>query len=80
MSTGNLKVFVVLSAILGVISFLWLLLDYLALTDIWQGGESNLDHEWVVVAISFVPIIFFHLCVFLTLILVFKSIKKKEAS
>ena len=51
----------------GTISFLWLILDYLALTDIWH-GETNLDLEWKIVAIGFIVHLIFYLSIAVTLL------------
>ncbi len=75
---AQLRILAWLTAGLGVISLFLLMADYLALTDIWRSREPDLQGEWLVVALSFVPIIFFHLCVFITLFFVFKSTKQAK--
>lgn len=46
--------------ILGFISFIFVIFDFLALHDIWH-GEPDVSGEWTVVSISFIPIAAFHM-------------------
>ncbi len=45
---------------MGLISFLFVIADYLALHDIWYNRESDLSGEWTVVTLSFIPFVLFH--------------------
>ncbi len=47
--------------ILGFISFICVVLDFLALIDIYkESGKYDVSGEWAFVIISFIPIIAFH--------------------
>ena len=47
--------------ILGFISFIFVILDFLALIDIYkESGKYDVSGEWAFVIISFIPIIAFH--------------------
>ena len=48
------------TVIMGLISFLFVIADYLALHDIWH-GENDLNGEWSVVTLSFIPFVLFHI-------------------
>lgn len=61
--------------IFGFISFIFVIFDYLALYDIWQ-GEQDLTGEWNIVSISFVPILAFYV---LFVIFVVVPILNKES-
>jgi hypothetical protein len=45
---------------MGLISFLFVIADYLALHDIWH-GENDLSQEWSIVTLSFIPFVLFHI-------------------
>jgi len=61
------KIFVLLTMILGIISFISKALDWLALTDIWKGQE-DVVMEWKVVTWGFVPQLLF---IVLALVLIY---------
>ncbi len=46
--------------ILGFISFIFVIFDFLALHDIWH-GEPDVSGEWTIVSVSFIPIVAFHM-------------------
>ncbi len=46
--------------IMGLVSFLFVIADYLALHDIWHNKEPDLSGEWTVVTLSFIPFVLFH--------------------
>jgi hypothetical protein len=56
------KIGLIATIILGFISFIFVILDYLALHDIYkESGEYDLSGEWAVVSISFIPFVAFHI-------------------
>jgi hypothetical protein len=48
------------TVLMGLISFLFVIADYLALHDIWHDREPDLSGEWTVVTLSFIPFVLFH--------------------
>lgn len=47
--------------ILGFISFIFVIMDFLALHDIYrESGEYDVSGEWIIVTISLIPIVTFH--------------------
>lgn len=74
----SLKNCALVSFFLGIISFIWLVVNFAALTDIWYANEPNLDVEWQVVSISFLPFTLFHISVFITLILLLKFLRQQK--
>jgi len=75
----SLKISAFTSFLLGIISFIWMVLDYAALTDIWHGLEPNYDAEWSVVSLSFIPLTLFHISVFITVILLFRYLRTQNS-
>lgn len=75
----SLKFSALISFLLGIFSFLWLVLDFAALTDIRHGWEPNFDAEWRVVSLSFIPLTFFHISFYVTMFLLFKFLKKQNS-
>jgi fumarate reductase subunit D len=47
------------TVIMGLISFLFVIADYLALHDIWH-GENDLSQEWSIITLSFIGFVLFH--------------------
>ena len=48
--------------ILGFISFIFIVMDFLALHDIYtESGKYDVSGEWTIVIFSFIPIIAFHI-------------------
>ena len=48
--------------ILGFISFIFIVMDFLALDDIYtESGKYDVSGEWTIVIFSFIPIIAFHI-------------------
>ena len=60
----KVSILYITTIVLGIVSALFLFLDYLALSDIWQGKETDLTLEWTIVSISFIPLILFHILFF----------------
>ena len=67
-----------ISLVLGVISLIWLALDFAALTDIWHGLEPNYDMEWQIVSWGFIPLTLFHISALVTLTLFLRANKKQQ--
>lgn len=71
--------------VLGILSFTWIFLDYLALKEIQASVVVDNNFEWVIVAISVIPFFLLHLFVFVQLFYIFrlkgkfKSFQKKLA-
>jgi hypothetical protein len=74
----TLKISAIVTLILGVISLLWLVADFAALTDIWHNNEPNLDAEWWVVSRGFIPLTLFHLSTLVTLFVLFNKLRKQQ--
>jgi len=61
--------------VLGLISFLFVIFDYLALTDIWH-GEADVTGEWTIVTISVFPIVAFHILFVIFVVIPFLNRKR----
>lgn len=65
--------------IIGILSLTWLFLDYLALKDVWVETGSEFSYRWIMIIVSGIILILFHLFVFLTLYYIFRlKIKYKS--
>ena len=72
----QLKIYAVISVVLGVLSIIGIVFSHLALTDI-SHGESNTEMEWKIVQAGFGIIILFHVFVFMTLYRLFIFLKNE---
>lgn len=73
----KLKYCAIISSIIGVISFLWLILDFLALTDVWH-GEPDLQVEWMIVSYGFIPHLLFYFSIIVTFVFLFSMLRKNK--
>jgi len=65
--------------IIGILSLTWLFLDYLALKDVWVETGAEFSYRWIMIIVSGIILILFHLFVFLTLYYIFRlKIKYKS--
>ena len=67
----GLRINIIISLILGIISFLWLIMDYLALTDIWH-AEPDPYLEWQIVTYGFIAHTVFYISIFITFLILFR--------
>jgi hypothetical protein len=74
----KLKISSVITILLGVISLLWIIYDYIALTNAVYEYGKNLIEPWRIVSIGFIPIILFHISAFVTFYLLFGFLKKQK--
>ena len=80
----KLKQSSIITLILGILSLTWLVLDYLALKEIWLKKAEAHNFEWIIVGTSALPLAAFYISVFFTLYLTFRfrmkynSEKKRE--
>ncbi|NCQ35673.1 hypothetical protein GW813_11520 [bacterium] len=56
----NPRRLMLITALCGLLSLVAFILGRLAMTDIYH-GEPDLDLEWTIVAVTFVPVLAFHL-------------------
>ena len=69
----------ILTLIFGFISFIFVIFDYLALHDIYKESEKfDVTGEWTVVAISFFPIVTFHILFAIYVALPFFNTRKEK--
>jgi len=62
----------IVTLILGFISFIFVIMDFLALHDIYrESGEYDVSGEWAIVSISLIPIVAFHLLFVIYVVLPF---------
>ena len=73
----KVKVSSIITLIAGIVSFLWLMAQFLCISDIAKGTEPDLSGEWFIVSYSYLPLTIFHLAVFLTIILFLISQRKQ---
>jgi hypothetical protein len=74
----KLKVSSVITILLGVVSLLWIIYDYIALTNAVYEYGKNLIEPWRIVSIGFIPIILFHISAFVTMYLLFAFLKTQK--
>jgi hypothetical protein len=65
------------TVIAGLISFLFVIADYLALHDIWH-GENDLSGEWTVVFFSFIPFVLFHTLFAIYVVFPYFNVRKSD--
>jgi uncharacterized BrkB/YihY/UPF0761 family membrane protein len=66
------------TVIMGLISFLFVIADYLALHDIWHSRESDLNGEWTVVNLSFIPFVLFYVLFAIYVVLPYFNAQKSD--
>ena len=69
-----LKISTIFSITLGILSFLWLIMDFFALTDIWH-GEPDTNLEWKIVSYGFLVHVVFYVSIAITFVLLFRDIR-----
>lgn len=74
----KLKISSVITIILGAVSLLWIIYDYVALTNAVYEYGKNLIEPWRIVSIGFIPITLFHISAFITFYLLFGFLKKQK--
>ena len=65
------------TVIMGLISFLFVIADYLALHDIWH-GENDLSQEWSIVTLSFIAFVLFHILFAIYVVFPFFNSQKSD--
>jgi hypothetical protein len=74
----KLKIFAIVTVILGIISLGWVIYDYLALTDISYNIGNDLVFKRRTVTMGFIPILLFHFFFFATMYLLFDFLKGQK--
>lgn len=74
----KLKISSVITILLGIISLLWLVYDYIALTNAVYDYGKNLIDPWRNVSLGFIPIILFHISAFVTIYFLFGYLKTQK--
>jgi hypothetical protein len=74
----KLKISSVITILLGAVSLLWIIYDYIALTNAVYEYGKNLLESWRIVSIGFIPIILFHISAFVTIYFLFGFLKKQK--
>ena len=74
----KLKISSVITILLGAVSLLWIIYDYIALTNAVYEYGKNLIEPWRIVSIGFIPIILFHISAFVTMYLLFSFLKTQK--
>ncbi len=69
----------IMTLIFGIISFIFVIFDYLALHDIYkESGKYDVTGEWTVVSISIFPIVIFHILFAIYVVLPFLNSRKEK--
>lgn len=71
----KLKISSIITILLAVIAGVFLVLDYLALTDINHNMESDLAQEWSIVSMSVIPIGGFFVSFLVMIVILFRYFK-----
>jgi hypothetical protein len=74
----KLKISSIITILLGAVSLLWIIYDYIALTNAVYEYGKNLIEPWRIVSIGFIPIILFHISAFVTMYLLFGFLKTQK--
>ncbi len=74
----KLKLGAYISGILGTVSILWVIYDYVILTNAVYKPEDFYSVVWRNISLGFVPIVLFHISVFITLYLLFNYLKNQK--
>jgi hypothetical protein len=74
----KLKFSAVVTILLGIVSLLWTIYDYIALTNAVYKYGDNLMDWWKNVSFGFIPIILFHISAFVTIYFLFGYLKRQK--
>ncbi len=74
----KLKIGAYISTILGTVSILWIIYDYIILTNTAYKPEDFYSVAWRNVSLGFVPIVLFHISAFITMYFLFGYIRKQK--
>ena len=74
----KLKLSAIITILIGIVSLLWTIYDYIALTNAVYKYGDNLIDWWRMVSIGFIPIILFHISAFVTIYFLFGYLKKQK--
>lgn len=76
----KIKTFAVITVLLGIISFGFIIYDYFALTDIVynRGEAAGLTDKLRIITLGFIPIVLFHAALFVFMYLLFAYLKSQK--
>lgn len=77
----KIKTLAIITAILGIISLIWVIYDYIALTDLAYnyGQEAILLEKKRNITMGFIPVLLFHFFFFATVYLLFDYLKQQKS-
>ncbi|MCX6150859.1 MAG: hypothetical protein NTX22_10065 [Ignavibacteriales bacterium] len=76
----KLKISSIITILIGAVSFLWTVYDYIALSNsvaLYNKGQNLVDY-WRNVSLGFIPIILFHISFFITMYFLFGYLKAQK--
>lgn len=74
----KLRVSAIITILLGLVSFGWVVYDYIALADIMYNYGTDPSPKQHSVTIGFIPIILFHVAFFITMYFLFDFLKEHK--
>lgn len=74
----KLRISAIITILLGLISFGWVVYDYVALADIMYNYGTDPTPKQHTVTIGFIPIILFHVAFFITMYFLFDFLKNHK--
>lgn len=74
----KLKISAIITILLGIVSFGWIIYDYIALADILYNYNTDPSPKQHAVTLGFIPIILFHIAFFITMYLLFIFLKEHK--
>ncbi|MGE5497105.1 MAG: hypothetical protein ACM3Q2_03505 [Syntrophothermus sp.] len=76
----KIKTFAIITVLLGIISFGFIVYDYFALTEILynRGDSAALTEKLRIITLGFIPIVLFHIALFVFIYLLFAYLKAQK--
>jgi|WetSurMetagenome_2_1015567.scaffolds.fasta_scaffold150655_2 hypothetical protein len=74
----KLKLSAVITILIGIVSLVWTVYDYIALTNAVYNYGQNLIDWWRIVSYGFIPVVLFHISAFVTIYFLFGYLKQQK--
>jgi len=74
----KVKISAYISVVIGIVSILWVIYDYVVLANSAYKPEEFYSIVWRNVSLGFIPIVLFHISFFITVYFLFGYLKKQK--